>query len=233
MLYHKKSFEEVGKASRKLLIICLLSFLIGFLLSNFIYQYLYILIILSGLLIWFFIIEWGIKFGLLIVKQNKDLNVKISKYSGICFILSLSLFCMVFGVGYGVDDNIKVSDPIRPGVGIQSYNLGYTRSEFLKMGFVVDPDRGKKYLKKGSFLIMLKDDIAAMIFYDGNPFSLMGKNSIAMKDINKKLLESSFNPCVVEKGSGGEMLYCQKKGIRFDFDYHDKYLGLAIQKKGK
>ncbi|KYG69232.1 hypothetical protein AZI87_08480 [Bdellovibrio bacteriovorus] len=107
---------------------------------------------------------------------------------------------------------------IIPGKRLSEVSIGDSASKLKKKGFITDDSRQSPstttYMKKKDLLVRLQNDKAVQIWFEGKnlgELSLNGKALPASDNINS--FKNFFKGCEEYQGSGGQLLYCEKRGI--------------------
>ncbi len=123
--------------------------------------------------------------------------------------------------------------PVIPGKILGDVMIGDTSEILRKKNFVVDDSRVSQdntYYKRTDFLVRLVKDRVVQIWYEGDlkKLRVVGKSLPAKKDIPH--FTKFFKNCdPIVKGSGGEILYCENKGVEIVFSIDPVHgLGFSV-----
>lgn len=119
--------------------------------------------------------------------------------------------------------------PFVPGKSLDDISIGETTDSLRRKNFVTDNSREGNYLKRDDFLVRLNDDRVVQIWYSGDLQNLrLGKRQLPSgKDL--QTYAKFFNSCEqIIQGSGGQVLYCENRGVEITTSKIDDEIGFSV-----
>ena len=135
---------------------------------------------------------------------------------------------------YGKDRAKKMENKkneITPGKSLGSTCIGQTLAEIKSAGFLPDESRDPMiHFKKNNVLVLLEKNTVSQIWFEALDLTALTLRGLVLPKKNDvKTLRKFFKNCgTAISGSGGVLIYCEKRGIELAYSHTNEFQGLSV-----
>lgn len=142
---------------------------------------------------------------------------------------SLFIAINLFSMGVHANEIINAV----PGKSLGQVSIGESSAKLEKIGFKLDTSRASDpsvtYWIRGKHLARLKSDKVVEIWLNDVTSKTLTINKKRLpKKLNFQSLKKVLSNCEEHEGSGGQLVYCEGRGVEFSFSRRDGSIGFSV-----